>query len=79
MSELDAAAGYRREHNCQTPDCPNDFAVITVDLDTGESTFLCHSCQLAFWLAILQKMADEGTLILADTAGEAVDAQPTPG
>lgn len=79
MTELDAAAGYRREHNCQTPTCPNDFAVVTVDLDTGESTFLCQSCQLAFWLAILQKMSEEGTLILADAVVQPVDAQAKPG
>ena len=76
MSELDAAAGYRRDHGCQTPDCPNDFAVITLQVDTSEVTMLCDSCHLAFSLAVLQQLAESGAITLPAPAPESVAPQP---
>ena len=79
MSELDAAAGFRRDHRCQTGGCPNDFAVVTVRVDDSEVTMLCDSCQLLFNLAVLQQMAAAGEIDLSGPPAPPVDAQPTPG
>ena len=59
-----------RSHNCQTPECPNDFAVIIIRVDEGESDLLCDSCHLAFNLAVLQKLAEEGLIELAPAAAD---------
>lgn len=78
MTELDAAAGFRRDHRCQTDGCPNDFAVITVRVDDSEVTQLCDSCQLLFNLAILQQLAEAGKLVLPAMPATPVDAQAKP-
>lgn len=77
MTELDATAGYRRDHRCQTDACPNDFAVVTIRVDDSEVTMLCDSCQLVFNLAILQQLADQGTIALPAPPAEDVAPQPS--
>lgn len=57
-------AGFRRDHGCQTPGCPNDFAVVVVRVDSSETDMLCESCNLAFWLAVLQQAAEQGVISL---------------
>lgn len=62
MTEPAAEPGYKHDHNCETPGCVNDFAVIEVTCDTSESHFRCMACQQAFWLAVLRQLAAQGTL-----------------
>lgn len=78
MTDAAELAGYRRDHGCQTPDCPNDFAVITLQVDTSEVTMLCDSCHLAFNLAVLQQMAESGAITLPGQPAPDVATQPTP-
>ena len=62
MTEPPADPGYRHDHNCETPGCPNDFAVVETTIDTSESHFRCMTCQQAFWLAVLRQLAEAGQL-----------------
>lgn len=57
---IDAAAS--REHNCQTPECLNDYVVITVDVESSDTMFHCRGCWLAFALAVAQTMHEAGLL-----------------
>lgn len=76
MTDLDTAAGYRRDHRCQTDGCPNDFAVITIQVDTSEVTMLCDSCHLTFNLAVLQQLAESGAIALPAPLPPDVVTQP---
>lgn len=54
---------------CQTPDCPNPIAVVVTRLDDHEADALCQSCNMIFWLAVLQQAAEAGLIApLAQTA-----------
>lgn len=76
MTDLDAAAGFTRDHRCQTDNCPNDFAVVTVRVDDSEVTMLCDSCQLMMNLAVLQQLAESGAIDLAAPPAPGVAPQP---
>lgn len=56
-----------RDHGCQTPGCPNDFNVITIRVDDSEINMLCEGCNLAFNLAVLQRLGEQGMLTAPDT------------
>lgn len=64
MTEPTDQAPVRRDHGCQTPECPNDFAVIVIRVDDSTVEMLCDGCNLAFQLAVLQQMAADGTITL---------------
>lgn len=66
----------KRDHGCQTPECPNDFAVIITRVDEGTSEFLCDGCNLAFQLAVLQQMAADGTIVLPASVTQDQPASP---
>lgn len=46
-------------HNCQTADCPNDFQVIQFDVRSSETNYLCMPCCLAFWMAVIERVAGQ--------------------
>lgn len=73
MTENAADAPIRIPHNCQTPQCPNDFRIINYDVLTGETTFLCYPCQLGFWMSVLQQLTEQGAI-----TGEAAPADTKP-
>jgi hypothetical protein len=58
------AAEDRAVHtkNCQTGECPNDYAVIIVNVDDGTTDFLCMGCNLALWIKVAQEMSEAGML-----------------
>ena len=62
MTEPPAEPGYKHDHNCETPECPNDFAIVEVTIDTSETHFRCLACTQAFWLAVLQAQAERGEI-----------------
>lgn len=47
---------------CQTPDCPNPIAVVVTRLEDSEADMLCMSCNMAFWLRVLQQAGQMGVL-----------------
>lgn len=59
-----ADAPVTRDHRCQTDRCPNDFAVITIRVDTSDIMLLCEGCNLAFNMAVLTQMHDKGLISL---------------
>lgn len=67
MTEPAAVPPVIRDHGCQTPGCPNDFNVITVRVDDSEISMLCEGCHLAFTLAVLQRLGEQGMLVGPDT------------
>ena len=73
--QLDVAPA--REHNCQTPECPNDYVVITVDVESSDTMFHCRGCWLAFALAVAQTMAEAGLLPTGEPETEGASAQVT--
>lgn len=54
--------GIRHDHRCQTKGCPNDFVIITLNVDTSDANYLCWGCNVAFQIAIIQRMAANGDL-----------------
>jgi hypothetical protein len=64
---IPADPGYRRDHKCQTPECPNDYAVIIVRVDDSGVDMLCDSCHIAMMMAIIKQSIEQGTLRLEDT------------
>lgn len=48
---------------CQNGD-GNPWAVALIRPGISETDFLCESCNLAMWLAVLQQMAEQGTITL---------------
>lgn len=78
MTSTTPETGTRRDHGCQTPGCPNDFAVITLRVDDGEASYLCEGCHLAFSLAVLQQLGAQGLLAAPGAAAAGTPAQPPP-
>jgi transcription elongation factor Elf1 len=62
MSTTAPGTPVQRNHDCQTPDCPNQVSVVTIRLDDMETTALCEACNLTFNLAVLQKAAELGVI-----------------
>jgi hypothetical protein len=60
----------RAEHtrNCQTPACPNDFALIIVNVDDGSTDFLCLGCCLTLWVGIAANTPEFTTALQAAAA-----------
>jgi hypothetical protein len=57
MSAAAPEDAVTREHNCQTPGCPNDFEVITVRVsETQTPDFECLKCCMAKWVAVMQQV-----------------------
>lgn len=52
-----------QEFACQNGD-GNPWAVALIRPGISETDFLCESCNLAMWLAVLQQMAEAGTITL---------------
>jgi methanogenic corrinoid protein MtbC1 len=53
---------------CQTIGCNNAVAVVVTRLEDNEADMLCMSCNLAFWLRVLQQAEQNGLISLADPA-----------
>lgn len=73
--QLDAVAG--REHNCQTPECPNDYVVITVDVESSDTMFHCRGCWLIFAFAVAGAMDEAGLLPTVEPPSAETGAQAT--
>lgn len=78
MTEQDDIAPVERDHGCQTPDCPNDFAVIIIRVDDSTTEMLCDGCHMVMMLAIMQSMAEDGTLVLPVSVTRDEQATTTP-
>jgi hypothetical protein len=46
-------------HRCQTPDCNHDYRYVMVDTETGDTMMLCEVDTMAFWSAVLMRVAEE--------------------
>lgn len=66
-----------REHNCQTPECPNDYVVITVDVESSDTMFHCRACWLGFAFAVGGAMAEAGLLPVGEPPNAETGAQVT--
>lgn len=64
MTQPAEEQAVERDHGCQTPECPNDFAVIIIRVDDSTTEMLCDGCHMVMMLAIMQAMAEDGTLVL---------------
>lgn len=69
MPDQAADAPVTRDHRCQTDKCPNDFSVITIRVDTSDIMMFCEGCNLAFNMAVMTQMHDEGLIELGEQAG----------
>lgn len=78
MTEPTDQAPVQRDHGCQTPDCPNDFAVIIIRVDDSTTEMLCDGCHMVMMLAIMQAMAEDGTLQLPVSVQRDQPATTTP-
>jgi hypothetical protein len=47
---------------CQTPKCGQPFRILTFDVESSETMYLCWGCAMAFWLAVLKAMTEQGML-----------------
>lgn len=52
------------EFQCQNR-CGNPWAVAIIRAGVSETDFLCDTCALAMWAAILQEAYNNGTLTLS--------------
>jgi hypothetical protein len=54
---------------CQTEGCPNPISVVMTRLEDHEADMLCMTCCMAFWTAVLGKVAQrQDTPAVAETA-----------
>lgn len=60
MSDTAETEGVRHDHRCQTEGCPNDFVIITINVDTSTTNCMCWGCNVAWNLAIIQRMGENG-------------------
>lgn len=52
--------------NCQDPTCASDYAVVQVNVETGEADFLCLTHCALMWVAIAAELDKE--IRAADTS-----------
>lgn len=78
MTEQADQAPVERDHKCQTPECPNDFNVITLRVDDSTTNYLCEGCNLAFNLRVLQALVEDGSIVLPASVTRDEQATPTP-
>jgi hypothetical protein len=75
LSDTAETEGMRHDHRCQTEACPNDFVIITLNVDTSETNYLCWGCNMAFQIRVIQLMEEQG---LFTTVPASVSSSPPP-
>lgn len=62
LSEQSEPVDLAAEFNCQTPDCPRPFRVVSFMVGDSTAQFHCLPCFMAWYAKVIELLIEQGIL-----------------